>query len=80
MADWHELEPEAGDDAEDVAWLTVANLPQLASDHNKIVDRALITLQQKMALADLDPTAVPEAISMEDLRCAVEPQQTIGEL
>ena len=74
LADWHELEPEPADDAEDVAWLTVENLPQLATDHRKIVSRALFTLQQRMALEALDPTALPEAISIEDLRCAVEPR------
>lgn len=80
LADWHEVEPKAADDAEDVAWLTVENLPRLASDHNQIVSRALFTLQQRMALEAVDPTALPEAISIEDLRCAVEPQQPIGEL
>jgi len=80
LADWHEVEPKPADDAEDVAWLTVENLPQLATDHNKIVSRALFTLQQRMVLQALDPAALPEAISIEDLRCAVEPQQPIGEL
>lgn len=74
LGDWHELEPKPADDAEDVAWLTVESLPQLATDHNQIVRRALITLQQRMALEALDPTALPEAISIEDLRCAVEPR------
>jgi 8-oxo-dGTP diphosphatase len=75
LADWHETEPEAGDDAEDVAWLDVSRLPQLASDHNKIVERGKIRLEQWMALASFDPLALPEAISIDDLQCAIEPHE-----
>lgn len=79
LADWHEVELRAADDAQDAAWLSVEGLPQLATDHNKIVSRAVYTLQQRMALQTFDPFALPEAISMEDLTCAVEPRQPFPE-
>jgi len=79
LADWHEIELKAADDAQDAAWLTVEGLPQLASDHNKIVSRAVFTLQQRMALQAFDPFSLPEAIDIEDLQCAVAPRQPYPE-
>jgi 8-oxo-dGTP diphosphatase len=73
LADWHIAKPEPADDAEDAAWLAVANLPQLATDHNQIVDRALFALQQRLALAAINPLALPGAISIENLRRATKP-------
>lgn len=55
--------PKAGDDAADVIWLPVSDLPKLASDHNLIVTRALECMAVWTKAAEGHPAFLPEAVS-----------------
>lgn len=71
VADWRGVRLDAADDAEDAAWLSVEQLPQLASDHNDIVEKAVTTLDRSLARHAFDPLSLPETVSTDDLRGAV---------
>lgn len=45
-----ELSPVAGDDAASVKWVQVERVPDLAFDHNRIIERAHALLQERMIL------------------------------
>ena len=55
-ADQRGLAPRGGDDAAEAAWLPVAGLPRLASDHNLVVATAVRTLRALLR----DPEAAPD--------------------
>lgn len=40
--------PEAGDDAEKAEWFNISEIPELAFDHNRILELALERIRQKM--------------------------------
>ena len=68
VTDWQTQHPRHGDDAADVAWVPVEDLPQLACDHNQIVEHAVRCLHRLLALGELDFD--PGSVSLAELRSA----------
>ena len=72
LVDWRSVAPCGQDDAADAAWMPVVDLPQLATDHNTIIARALNWLDtiQKARPGNLD--LLPPAIPTDQLRRALD--------
>jgi len=64
--------PCAGDDAADVAWMPVAGLPKLASDHNLILDTAIEYLRLLARARKGDLGLLPSSVSKEDFLDALD--------
>ena len=64
--------PCAGDDAADVAWMPVAGLPKLASDHNLVVDTAIEHLRLLARARKGDLGLLPPSVSKEDFLDALK--------
>ncbi len=47
VVDWHDQVPVAGDDALETAWFSVVELPKLAFDHYKIIQKAVQELREE---------------------------------
>lgn len=66
------LSPQALDDAEDVAWFSVYNLPPLAFDHAEIVNYALTRLRYKLEYSAVGFQLLPERFTLRELQDAYE--------
>lgn len=67
-----QLDPRAADDAEDVAWFSVYDLPPLAFDHTQILDYALTRLRYKLEYSAVGFQLLPEKFTLRDLQDAYE--------
>jgi 8-oxo-dGTP diphosphatase len=72
LVDAGRLQPRAADDAADVGWFSVHNLPPLAFDHADILKRALQRLRHKLASTALGSLFMPEEFTLSELRQAYE--------
>ncbi len=61
---------EAGSDAAQARWWSVDDLPPLAFDHADVLTCALQRLRSKLASPLEDPDALPDELSLGDLRTA----------
>ena len=61
----------AGDDAADVGWLAVEDLPRLTADHNDIIARAVKELHIRFTAAGDVFDLLPPTVSLEDFRIAL---------
>ncbi len=66
------LNPQAADDAEDVDWFSVYDLPALAFDHDKILDYALTRLRYKLEYSAVGFQLLPEKFTLRELQDAYE--------
>ncbi len=66
------LHPRAADDAEDVDWFSVYNLPSLAFDHGQILDYALTRLRYKLEYSAAGFQLLPEKFTLRELQDAYE--------
>ncbi|MBN1993996.1 MAG: NUDIX hydrolase [Anaerolineae bacterium] len=66
------LHPHATDDAEDVGWFSVYDLPQLAFDHADILEYALIRLRYKLEYSAVGFQLLPEKFTLRELQDAYE--------
>jgi len=57
----------ASTDAEDAQWFSISNLPKLAFDHQKILDRALERLQNKIAYEPIGFELLDEKFTMDEV-------------
>ena len=71
-ADYRGLAPCGADDAAEAAWLPVAGLPRLASDHNLVVATAVRTLRALLRDREAVPDWLPPTITKADLLEAVD--------
>lgn len=67
-----QLDPQAADDAEDVAWFSVYDLPPLAFDHTQILDYALTRLRYKLEYSAVGFQLLPEKFTLRELQDAYE--------
>jgi len=67
-----QLSPEAADDAIDVGWFSVYDLPKLAFDHVEIVDYALTRLRNKLEYTAVGFQLLPEKFTLRELQTAYE--------
>lgn len=64
IVDWRDHTLQANDDAADVSWLLVDELPPLAFDHHQIVECALQTLRKEPRYAKLLETFAKPTVSI----------------
>ena len=75
LADHRGLAPRGADDAAEAAWLPVAGLPRLASDHNLVVATAVRTLRALVSPGHSAPGWLPATIAKADLLQALDALQ-----
>ena len=66
------LHPRAAEDAEDVGWFSVYDLPRLAFDHAQILDYALTRLRYKLEYSAVGFQLLPEKFTLRELQDAYE--------
>jgi len=66
------ITPQAADDAADVGWFSVYNLPPLAFDHNDILNYALTRLRYKLEYSAVGFQLLPEKFTLRELQDAYE--------
>jgi 8-oxo-dGTP diphosphatase len=66
------LHPQAADDAEDVGWFSVYDLPSLAFDHADILDYALTRLRYKLEYSAVGFQLLSEKFTLRELQDAYE--------
>jgi 8-oxo-dGTP diphosphatase len=66
------INPRAADDAEDVCWFSVYNLPTLAFDHAQILGYALTRLRYKLEYSAVGFQLLPEKFTLRELQDAYE--------
>jgi 8-oxo-dGTP diphosphatase len=66
------LNPRAADDAADVGWFSVYNLPPLAFDHADILNYALTRLRYKLEYTAVGFQLLPEQFTLRELQDAYE--------
>jgi 8-oxo-dGTP diphosphatase len=64
--------PEAGDDAADVRWWSMYDLPPLAFDHAGILEYALTRLRYKLEYTAVGFELLPEKFTLTELQSAYE--------
>ena len=64
--------PRAGDDAAEVGWWSIYDLPPLAFDHDKILSYALTRLRYKLEYTAVGFSLLPEAFTLTELQAAYE--------
>ncbi len=72
LLDARSLSPEAGTDATEVGWFDVADLPQLAFDHGRIVAYALERLRYKTEYAPVAFQLLPDDFTLSELQAVYE--------
>lgn len=71
IADHGSLAPKADDDAADIGWMPVCDLPALASDHGHVIQTAVRWLETRLADPGYRDGCVPKSISVDMLRLAL---------
>lgn len=66
------LKPEAHDTAEEVAWFDIEQLPELAFDHQLIVDTARLMLQESLEETPVAFQLLPERFTLTELQRVYE--------
>jgi 8-oxo-dGTP diphosphatase len=66
------VDPRAADNAEDVCWFSVYDLPPLAFDHAEILDYALTRLRYKLEYSAAGFQLLPEKFTLRELQDAYE--------
>jgi 8-oxo-dGTP diphosphatase len=67
-----QLKPHAADDADEVDWFSVYDLPPLAFDHADILDYALTRLRYKLEYSAVGFQLLPEKFTLRELQDAYE--------
>jgi len=62
----------AGDDAADAQWFSVSELPELAFDHEKVLDTAVTRIRGKIDYAPIAFELVPSTFTVAELRAVHE--------
>ena len=66
------VQPQAGDDAAQAAWFSLADLPNLAFDHQKIIEYALTRLRYKLEYTTVGFELLPDQFTLTELKRAYE--------
>jgi 8-oxo-dGTP diphosphatase len=72
LLDSERLQVRAADDAVNVGWFSVYNLPQLAFDHERILEYALNRLRGKLAYTTIAFSLLPEQFTLHELQRVYE--------
>jgi 8-oxo-dGTP diphosphatase len=66
------IQPQAGDDAAEAAWFSINDLPDLAFDHQEIIDYALTRLRYKLEYTTVGFELLPDQFTLSELQQAYE--------
>jgi len=66
------IQPQAGDDAAQAAWFSANDLPDLAFDHQEIIDYALMRLRYKLEYTTVGFELLPNQFTLTELQQAYE--------
>ena len=66
------IQPQAGDDAAEAAWFSMNDLPDLAFDHQEIIDYALTRLRYKLEYTTVGFELLPDQFTLSELQQAYE--------
>lgn len=66
------IQPQAGDDAAEAAWFSMNKLPNLAFDHQEIIDYALTRLRYKLEYTTVGFELLPDQFTLSELQQAYE--------
>lgn len=66
------IQPQAGDDAAEAAWFSMNELPNLAFDHQEIIDYALTRLRYKLEYTTVGFELLPDQFTLSELQQAYE--------
>lgn len=77
LVDYQQLHPQAADDAGDVGWFSMYDLPPLAFDHAKILDYTLQRLRGKLEYTTIGFQFLPEKFTLSELQTVY--QTILGE-
>ncbi len=66
------MAPRAGDDAAEVGWWSIYDLPPLAFDHDQILRYALTRLRYKLEYTAIGFNLLPEEFTLTQLQAAYE--------
>ena len=66
------IQPQAGDDAAEAAWFSMNDLPDLAFDHQEILDYALTRLRYKLEYTTVGFELLPDQFTLTELQQAYE--------
>lgn len=66
------IQPQAGDDAAEAAWHSMSSLPDLAFDHQGIIDYALTRLRYKLEYTTVGFELLPDQFTLSELQQAYE--------
>jgi 8-oxo-dGTP diphosphatase len=64
--------PVAGDDAKEAKWFKLSELPKLAFDHDKIIDKALDRIRNKISYTNIGFELIPDTFTIPELRKVFE--------
>lgn len=67
-----QIQPKADDDAAKVQWFDVRSLPDLAFDHEEIIETAVKRLRAKLSWAPVGFNLLPEVFTIQDLQSLYE--------
>lgn len=65
-------EVKAGDDAKDAKWFSLSEIPNLAFDHDVILNKALTTLKERICFEPIVFELLPEIFKMSELQNVYE--------
>jgi 8-oxo-dGTP diphosphatase len=68
LVDYRQLDPHAADDAGDVGWFSMYDLPRLGFDHAKILDTTLKRLRGKLEYTTIGFQFLPATFTLSELQ------------
>ncbi len=68
LVDSRQLSPKAADDASDVGWFSMYHLPQLAFDHDRILNYTITRLRGKLEYTTIGFQFLPEKFTLSELQ------------
>lgn len=77
LIDYTKVQAVAGSDAKDVRWFKISDLPELAFDHEHIVQMAVDRVRGKLSYSNIGFELVPEKFTIPELQTIFE--KVIGE-
>lgn len=71
LVEYSKVRIETNDD-EEIAWYDLEDVPELYSDHNKIIEKALATIRMQLLILPFGYELLPEKFTMTELRLIYE--------
>ena len=72
LVEYSKVELRPGRDHEVAQWFSINEIPALFADHNKIIDKALLTLRQQLDYLPVESELLPDKFTLSELRAVYE--------